>query len=407
MNLVSSIARSEGRLKVNHLSQLLQAQEASIKDYLKFSASQPSSQDVGNPAQQPPPYVIEEGVDSPELHQADADDEEEREVMSYSSDIDEQSDAIQDEHEDYDEKDENEGVGESEDSEENEEIDDEEDVDEHDEEYDEEEELDYGEGDREGLEGEEEDSNEELTEEEEDFHDDEEDQDEAVEIPACVVFGGAPSDLLVHLLVSPPPKQDQVAVVMEDAGTSSTASVLPDAQTIQQGEHDRSPPCLPLMATKASDAVEAEYTTSAMNAEPRSMVVDGVKEWQLPCNVIAADHGSSEEQPSATDVVEFATENAPPMPETPSRCQLAENPVYGRTPSISDASSEGPVTPPTTSHKRHLRADFDVEVHGNQPVNAATRPRKVRKLTSTLGLIALGAALGSVGTIAGLMQVPL
>ncbi|WRT70392.1 uncharacterized protein IL334_007390 [Kwoniella shivajii] len=88
-----------------------------------------------------------------------------------------------------------------------------------------------------------------------------------------------------------------------------------------------------------------------------------------------------------------------------------------RTPSISEVSSEGPITPPSAK-KRSLPEEFtiinsDQSDHHNDiaamtsPGNGPTADRPIKRLRrvgSTIGLIALGAALGSVGTIAGLMQ---
>lgn len=99
-----------------------------------------------------------------------------------------------------------------------------------------------------------------------------------------------------------------------------------------------------------------------------------------------------------------------------------------RTPSISDTSSSagpitpesaGPVTPP--SLKRSRSDDFDepaVEhpsaspAASNQaqggmmlsPMGAEARPMKMRKVVNALGWVTLGAVLGGVGTVAGLMQ---
>ncbi|WWC91544.1 uncharacterized protein L201_006490 [Kwoniella dendrophila CBS 6074] len=85
--------------------------------------------------------------------------------------------------------------------------------------------------------------------------------------------------------------------------------------------------------------------------------------------------------------------------------------------SSSVASSDGPVTPPNTK-KRLLPEDFTIvnpiqtEDHGTTRAQhtvildaEAERPmKKLRKVGSAIGYIALGAALGGVGTIAGLMR---
>ncbi|WVQ82108.1 hypothetical protein IAT38_004236 [Cryptococcus sp. DSM 104549] len=104
-----------------------------------------------------------------------------------------------------------------------------------------------------------------------------------------------------------------------------------------------------------------------------------------------------------------------------------------RTPSISDQSSAGPVTPPTIGQKRSLPIEFvDPSVDDSPSVPAGALPITVDASTSTgtaasadeppakrqrveeqpkkrgtasaFGLVVLGAALGSIGTIAGLMQ---
>ncbi|KAK4689350.1 hypothetical protein P7C73_g764, partial [Tremellales sp. Uapishka_1] len=88
-------------------------------------------------------------------------------------------------------------------------------------------------------------------------------------------------------------------------------------------------------------------------------------------------------------------------------------------PSGSDSSSSGPVTPPTP-HKRKFSAAIqsltstDSTDATEECAGAEERPvkrvreygpvKQLRKYSQALGLVALGAALGSVGTIAGLMQ---
>ncbi|WWC71840.1 uncharacterized protein I206_105799 [Kwoniella pini CBS 10737] len=88
------------------------------------------------------------------------------------------------------------------------------------------------------------------------------------------------------------------------------------------------------------------------------------------------------------------------------------------TPSMSDASSEGPITP-ENSKKRPLPDDFQI-VDLNHPEGTATtnldqalqvavkargRPmKKIRRIASTVGLLAVGAAIGSAGTVVGLMR---
>jgi hypothetical protein len=95
-----------------------------------------------------------------------------------------------------------------------------------------------------------------------------------------------------------------------------------------------------------------------------------------------------------------------------------------RAPSVSDESSAGPVTPPSV--KRPHPADLH-DADGNCHLDAAAtlfegvkrggdqiskgssgieaRPvKRFRALAGSVGLVVLGAALGSVGTIAGLMQ---
>jgi hypothetical protein len=83
-----------------------------------------------------------------------------------------------------------------------------------------------------------------------------------------------------------------------------------------------------------------------------------------------------------------------------------------RTPSISDASSVGPITPPTTL-KRTLSTAFDdaagpstiAKGPANMPADIEARPTKrLRSIGKTVGLLAIGAVVGSMGTIAGLMQ---
>ncbi len=89
------------------------------------------------------------------------------------------------------------------------------------------------------------------------------------------------------------------------------------------------------------------------------------------------------------------TEPAPPTPESP---------VRERNPSISNrSSSAGPVTPQSTL-KRRLPDDFDAPATNTELVAAPPAAKKARSIASTFGLVVLGAALGSVGTIAGLTQ---
>ena len=86
-----------------------------------------------------------------------------------------------------------------------------------------------------------------------------------------------------------------------------------------------------------------------------------------------------------------------------------------RTPSFSasEMSSDGPVTPLTssTSLKRARTDDDDDVVIHDEDAPSPSKARKVaslpppkRGIASSIGLVVLGAALGSVGTIAGLMQ---
>ncbi|OCF61103.1 hypothetical protein L486_00747 [Kwoniella mangroviensis CBS 10435] len=119
---------------------------------------------------------------------------------------------------------------------------------------------------------------------------------------------------------------------------------------------------------------------------------------------------------SSVDVVAGHEEGAAP---TVSDGQLSiERP---RTPSFSfsDASSEGPITPESTK-KRPLPEDFTIVDHDHisergtttstdllVPTQARddTRPiKKIRRIGSAIGYMALGAALGGAGTVYGLMQ---
>jgi hypothetical protein len=92
-----------------------------------------------------------------------------------------------------------------------------------------------------------------------------------------------------------------------------------------------------------------------------------------------------------------------------------------RTPSLSDGSSDGPVTPPSVNpKKRALPADFvqiDSDCDTAADHDQAPPPAKMikpmpgtdvksagRGIARSVGLIAMGIVIGSAGTIAGLMQ---
>lgn len=90
-----------------------------------------------------------------------------------------------------------------------------------------------------------------------------------------------------------------------------------------------------------------------------------------------------------------------PMPEL----------TRARTPSISDSSTLGPVTPPSTL-KRTLSATTEAEGESSKAISTDARSgqdenrptKRLRSIGRTVGLIAVGAVVGSMGTIAGLMQ---
>ena len=83
-------------------------------------------------------------------------------------------------------------------------------------------------------------------------------------------------------------------------------------------------------------------------------------------------------------------EALPPTPESRPRSD-----------SLSNASSPGPSTP-LAGQKRRLPDESEITPGLDE---AETRPiKRPRRIASSIGLIVLGAALGSVGTIAGLMQ---
>jgi hypothetical protein len=81
-------------------------------------------------------------------------------------------------------------------------------------------------------------------------------------------------------------------------------------------------------------------------------------------------------------------------------------PLDGPAHEDSDASSEGPVTPPSIA--RCLKRTYD-ELEDQNLEATSPKPAKAAKpghsFARSVGLVVLGAALGSVGTIAGLMRV--
>ncbi|ORY28134.1 hypothetical protein BCR39DRAFT_535588 [Naematelia encephala] len=89
---------------------------------------------------------------------------------------------------------------------------------------------------------------------------------------------------------------------------------------------------------------------------------------------------------------------------------LSDEYGHQRTPSVSDASSDGPITPSTNPRKRALSDDFiqDAIDEDSAPpkkkLETAKPASQTRGIGSTIGLMLMGAAVGSAGTIWGLMQ---
>ncbi|WWC64398.1 uncharacterized protein I303_107008 [Kwoniella dejecticola CBS 10117] len=89
------------------------------------------------------------------------------------------------------------------------------------------------------------------------------------------------------------------------------------------------------------------------------------------------------------------------------------------TPPLSDTSSDAPVTP-ESNKKRSLPAEFTIAQYGHEQdegialapatttptgIDTHNRPtKKIKRIASTVGLLAVGAAIGSAGTVMGLMR---
>ncbi|WVQ67178.1 uncharacterized protein L199_005373 [Kwoniella botswanensis] len=285
--------------------------------------------------------------------------------------------------------------------------------------YDEEEEEDDGEDEEEGddddedggSEREEEFERSEIDDDDDEDEDEVEDEDEKGEVSPIVNNIGTPHRPQIEVSVN----------VDSDIQTSQLGKMEPleialeNDQPAQEAEHHEHA----LDRTGLSKEVKEEMLSQ--HNQQSSVAQDRLA--SLPTSArdvdeeIESNIGKDVDiETSSVEVVAGSEEAAAP---TVSDGQLpVERP---RTPcfSFSDASSEGPITPESTK-KRPLPEDFTIVDHDHiseggtttstdmlvpLQVRDATRPtKKIRRIGSAIGYMALGAALGGAGTVYGLMQ---
>lgn len=166
-------------------------------------------------------------------------------------------------------------------------------------------------------------------------------------------------------------------------------------------------------ATTSASEDEEEFADLPARLDPTPPIISVV---EIAVTANASSNADVKELDTATGQSTTAVKGfplmhiAPALPDTSFGTETEQSPstpvsVHGC--ASSDTSSPGPVTPPTSSRKRALPDGFNEVAEADETVvmNQSRPIKKARRLASTLGLVVLGAALGSVGTIAGLMQI--
>ncbi|WWD19492.1 hypothetical protein CI109_103953 [Kwoniella shandongensis] len=196
----------------------------------------------------------------------------------------------------------------------------------------------------------------------------------------------------------PEPSQTDDAQVKAEVSTLTTVRedtniAVPDLPTERPNETS-----LPLTFTQDNSRSVTASRSLAVFEDTDSMfaIDDEDSNWSVQPQASSSVVGSGDQ--NATDAL------APASPADSTHSQAE---------SLSDASSVGPVTPPST-RKRSLPEEFvtatestpDSSIAQDEPKVDDSRPiKRARGFGSAIGLVAFGVALGSMGTIAGLMQI--
>lgn len=192
-------------------------------------------------------------------------------------------------------------------------------------------------------------------------------------------------DLVPQQLKDEEPLAVEELVFKEQAKANAGMDVAVTCKALPRFEFDRSFPAVVEMKDSAMQTVDLER---ASDVELRQNKVTEV--------AASADNNEADSAPDNVLLSDRAT-----------------------TPTHSDASSTGPITPttstvvplpsPTSLKRKYDETDGDEHDSTTSTISTRTiiieRPAKRRSVGSTIGLVMLGAALGSVGTIAGLMQI--